>query len=257
MVQPSGQHRRLWVGRLGHLVIAGSQQQPAGFQRWTLYRRQHLYAWCFTVLCCCYKINAYCFVALSVFSVAELIKCSLSSPSNTPPADPLHRPGSFTTTAVAASAELPAEEGEYWFFHCAAVISLLLHDYVSWAGPGLLSRPLANFHFDLLTALYKCIRKVCFCLVEKFSVALKLICISLILSSSCEREICSGPWHAPVYFRQVPVGAGGGAVWRPLGQDPSVSSLCLLRKYAAEFAFPIGDGTQALLLLANPVWYTQ
>lgn len=34
-----------------------------------------------------------------------------------------------------------------------------------------------------------------------------------------------------VYFREVPVGAGGGAVRRPHGQDPADSCLCLLCKY--------------------------
>lgn len=33
------------------------------------------------------------------------------------------------------------------------------------------------------------------------------------------------------YFRQVPVGAGGGAVWRSPGQDSAASCLCLFCKY--------------------------
>lgn len=142
MVQQSGRHQRLWVGSRGQLVIAGSQPQPAGFQRWTIYRRNLAYAWCFTVLCYRNKINIYCFIALCV----QAPQCSWANQmffvfflqhSSCGPLSTLssRRPDSFTTTTAVASAELPAEEGEYWFFQCAAVIFLLLRDNVSWAGP--------------------------------------------------------------------------------------------------------------------------
>lgn len=36
--------------------------------------------------------------------------------------------------------------------------------------------------------------------------------------------------HVFVCCREVPVGAGCGAVWRPLGQDPAASGRCLLCK---------------------------
>lgn len=121
-VRQSRQHQRLWVGSLGQLVIAGSQQQASKDGQYT--EGLLMFAWCQSVTPFKKHVKQfYRHLSLYVFmhlSPAELIKCSLSFPSDTPTLLTRTlstlwscRPDSFTTAAAVASAELPAEEGKY------------------------------------------------------------------------------------------------------------------------------------------------
>lgn len=89
-VRQSRQHQRLWVGSLGKLVIAGSQQHASKDGQYT--EGVLMFAWCQSVKPFKKHVKQfYLHLSLYVFmhlSPAELIKCSLSFPSDTPHPDP-------------------------------------------------------------------------------------------------------------------------------------------------------------------------
>lgn len=89
-LQQSRQHQRLWAAGLGQLVIAGSQQQASKAGQCT--EVVLMFAWCQLVTPFKKHVKQFCRLLslLMQLSRPELIKCSLSFPSDTPRPDPFH-----------------------------------------------------------------------------------------------------------------------------------------------------------------------